>query len=326
MTRLTRPALGLALAAVVAVGPARGADPDPLLPPDADIVLSVNIKQALGSDIVKQYALEKIKEGLKGNDAQKFLRELGLDPLKDLDRVIVGGSGKDETDAKFLVIVHGTFDPEKLYKAAEAQTRKDADHFALVKDGKEVMFKYTPDNGNPLYGTVVDDKTIVLSGDKKGISTALATPAKSKADLGREMNALVKGMDDKATLWVAGLANGRLDKVKLKGPGAAPGLQSQLGNLQSASLTLRVEKDVNLNVTIGMKDNDSAEEAGKTVGELLQTVKGALPFLAANEPKLKPLVEPVKSLKSEVKERTVVITGKLPGTVIGELVAPGKVD
>lgn len=324
MTRLVRPALGLALAALVATGPTRAAEPDRLLPPDADVVMSVNIRQAMESDIVKKYALDNIKKALQENDAQKFLRDLGLDPLKDLDRVVVGGSGKDETDLKYLVIVHGTFDPEKLYKAAEAQTRKDADHFALVKDGKDVMFKFTPDNGNPLYGTVVDDKTIILSGDKKGISTALATPAKSKADLGREMNALVKGMDDKATLWVAGLTNGRLDKVKLKGPGAAPGLQSQLGNLQNVTLTLRVEKDVNLNVGLGMKDNDSAEEAGKTVGELIQTVKGALPFLAANEPKLKPLVEPAKSLKSEVKDRTVVITARLPGTVIGELVAPGK--
>jgi hypothetical protein len=326
MTRLVRPALGLALLTLVSAGPSRAADADPLLPTDADVVMSVNIRQAVESDIVKQYALKSLKEALQGNDAQKFLRDLGLDPLKDLDRVVVGGSGKDQTDFKFLVIVHGTFDPEKLYKAAEAQTRKDADHFALVKDGKDVMFKYTPDNGNPLYATVVDDKTIVLSGDKKGISTALATPNKGKADLGREMNALVKGMDDKTTLWVAGLTNGRLDKVKLKGPGAAPGLQSQLGNLQSASLTLRVEKDVALNVTLGMKDNDSAEEANKTVGELLQTVKGALPFLAANDPKLKPLVEPAKSLKSEVKDRTVVITGKLPGTVIGDLIAPGKVD
>jgi hypothetical protein len=326
MTRLVRPVLGLALAAALTAGSSRAAEPDPLLPPDSDIVVSMNVRQALESDIVTKYALKSLQDKLQDKDAQKFLRDLGLDPLKDVERVVIGMSGKDETDFKYLVVVHGNFDPEKLYAAAEAQTRKDADHFALVKDGKDVMFKYTPDNGNPMYGTVVDSKTVVLSGDKKGITTALAVPAKSKADLGREMNALVKGMDDKATLWVAALSSGRLDKVKLKGPAANPGIQSQLANLQHATLVLRVEKDVNLNVGLGMKDEPSAEEAGKTVAELLQTVKGALPFLAANDPKLRPLVESSKTLKSEVKERSVVITGKLTDKAIGELVAPAKTD
>lgn len=323
MTRLVRPVLGLVLATALAAS-TRAAEPDRLLPAETDVVVSVNVRQALESDIVKRYALENLKQTLQGNDAQKFLRELGLDPLKDVERVVVGMSGKDETDFKFLVVVHGAFDPDKLYKAAEAQTRKDADHFALVKDGKDVMFKYTPDNGNPLYGTVVDDKRVVLAGDKKGIVDALAASTAGKAGLGKDMTGLVKTMDDKATLWVAALSNGRLDNVKLKGPAANPGIQNQLANLNNATLVLRVEKDVLLNVGLGMKDNDAAEEAGKTVGELLQTVKGALPFLAANDPKLKPLVESSKTLKSEVKDRTVVITAKLEGTAIGKMIAPGS--
>ncbi|HEX4608543.1 MAG TPA: hypothetical protein VH092_10090 [Urbifossiella sp.] len=325
MTRLVRPAVGLVLAAAVAAAaPTRAAEPDRLLPPDADVVVSVNVRQVLESDIVKRYALENLKQTLQGNDAQALLRDLGLDPLKDVDRVVIGLSGKDETDFKYLVVVHGTFDPEKLYKAAEAQTRKDANHFAMVKDGSDVMFKYTPDDGNPLYGTVVDDKTVVLSGDKKGITTALAVPPKGKAALDRQLSSLIGKMDDKATVWVAGLANGRLDKAKLKGPAANPGVQSLVGNLQTGTLVVRVEKDVNLLIGLGMKDVFTAEDANKTVGELLQTVKGALPFLAANDPKLKALIEPSKSLKSEVKDQTVVITGKLSGDAIGKLIAPGN--
>lgn len=323
MTRLVRPLLGFALAAAVTAAPSRAAEPDRLLPPDADVVVSLNVRQLMESDVVKQYALENVKQVLQGGDAQKLLRELGLDPLKDIDRVVVGVSGKDETDFKYLAIVRGRFDAQKLTKAAEAQTRKDADHFTLVKDGKDVMFKYTPDEGNPVYGAVVDDKTVVLAGDKKGISTALAVPAGSKGDLGGELNGLVGKMDDKATLWVAALTNGRLDKVKLKGPAANPGIQKQVTALQSATVVIRAEKDVNLTIGLGMKDNEAAEEAGKTVGEIVQTVRGALPFLAANDPRLKPLIEPSKTLKSEVKDRTVTVTGKLSGAAIGQLIAPG---
>jgi hypothetical protein len=326
MTRFVRPLLGLTLAAALTASQSRAAEPDRLLPPDSDIVVSMNVRQLLASDIVKQYALGNLKQAVEGKDAQKFLGQLGLDPLKDIDRVVIGMSGKDETDFKFLVVVHGTFDPEKLYKAAEAQTRKDADHFALVKDGKDVMFKYTPDTGNPLYGSVVDDKTVVLSGDKKGIATALAVPAGTTADLGKELGGLVKAMNDKDTFWMAALTNGRLDKLKLKGPAANPGVQNLTANLKATTVVVRVEKDINLNVTLGMKDADTAEEAGKTVAEFIQTAKGALPFLAANDPKLKPLVESSKSLKSEVTDRSIVISAKVAGTAIGELMAPGKAD
>ena len=82
------------LAVVLAAQTTRAADPDKLLPADAEFVLSVNVKQIVESDIIKKYALAQMKQALQGNDAQKMLKELGLDPLKDIDRVVLGGSGK----------------------------------------------------------------------------------------------------------------------------------------------------------------------------------------------------------------------------------------
>jgi hypothetical protein len=321
MTRLIRPVLGLALAAAVTATSA-AAEPDRLLPADTDIVLSVNVRQALGSDLVKEYALGNLKQVLDGGDVQQLLKELGLDPLKDIDRVVVGASGKDETDLKTLAIVRGRFNAEKLYRAAEAQTRTDPDHFTMIKDGRDVLFKYTPDDGNPVYATVLDEKTIVASIEKKSVTDALAVPPKGKAALNKEMAAVVAKMDDTATLWAAALPNGRLDALKLKGPAAAPGLQNQIANLQSAAVVVRVDKDVDLAISLGMKDAGSAAEAGKTVGELVQTARGALPFLAANNPNLRPLVESAKTLKTEVNDRTIVVTGRLSGQAIGKLIAP----
>jgi hypothetical protein len=323
MTRLVRPALGLALAALVCAGPARGADADPLLPADADVVVSVNVRQAVGSDIVKQYALESLKKKLQGNDAQKFLRDLGLDPLKDLDRVVIGGSGKDETDMKYLVIVHGTFDPEKLYKAAEAQTRKDADHFALVKDGKDVMFKFQPDTGNPVYATVVDETTVILGTDKTIISTALAAAAgKKKSALKGEVATLVGRMDDKASMWVVALTKDKLDKLKLPQGGPGADLAKQLPNLENFTLAVRVTTDVTLDVSMGLKDEGSADEMLKMVDDLLSQAKGFLAF-AAGDPKMKPLADFVKSIKTGSKGKNITLSAKMTGDAIGKLVNQG---
>lgn len=325
MISLSRSCFGAALAVVLAAAPVvRAAEPDKLLPADSDSVLSVNIRQIIGSDIIKKYALEQIKQTLQGNDAQKFLSELGLDPLKDIDTVVVGASGKDQTDMKVLVIVHGKFDPNKLFKAAEAQTKKDGDHFSLIKDGKDVMFKYQPDNGNPMYGTVVNESTIVVGTEKKLVSAAVATADKGgKPAISKDLSSLIAKMDDKTSMWMASVVKGKLDNVKLPGgPGTNPALQAQLAKMEAVTAVIQVNTDVTLDVTLGMKDEDAATEMGKSVDELLQTVKGAIPFLAAQNPQMKPLVEVAKTLKSNVKDKSIVVTAKLSGTAIGKMLNP----
>jgi len=323
MTRLTRPRLGAALAVVLALAPtARAAEPEPLIPAESDSVLFVNVKQIIGSDIVKKYALEQLKQALQGNDAQKALGELGLDPLKDIDTITVGASGKDQTDMSYLAVVRGKFDPEKLNKAAEAQAKKDADHFTRVKEGAATMYKYQSDNGQPLYAAVLNDTTVLAGSDKKVVAAALAGGT-AKSAVSKDLSALVGRMDPKSSLWLVSVVKGKLDNVKLPAGGPNPMLQAQLGNMETMTAVVNVTTDVTLDITLGMKNADAADEMGKAVKEGLETVRGILPFLAAQKPELKPLVEAGKSLKSDVKDKAVVVTAKLPGTAIGALLKQG---
>jgi hypothetical protein len=324
MTR--RFGLGVAALAMMLVGApaARAADPDKLIPPDSEYVFSANIKQIVESDIVKKYALEQLKQALQGADAKKFLTDLGLDPLKDVERLIIAAQGKDAADGKGLLIVHGKFEPMKLFQAAEAQTKKDPDHFSMVKDGKDVMFKYQPDNGNPVYGTVVDETTVIAGTEKKMVTTALSNGSK-KPTLSKDLSALISKQDDKASLWMVGVLKDKLNNLKLpKGGGAPANLQGQLEKMETVTVVVRVTQDVSLDVTIGMKDGDSADELGKTIDDGLTQIKGAVPFLAAMNQQLKPLVDVVKTLKSVVKDRTITISGKMAGTAIGELLKLGN--
>ncbi len=299
------------------------AEPDKLTPSDADTIVSVNVRQVLESDIVKKYALEQMKQFLQGQDAQQFLTQIGLDPLKDIERIVLAGSGKDQTDIKGLIIIHGKFDAQKLYKAAEAQTKTDPDRFALIKDGKDVMFKFQGDMGNPVYGTVVDDSTIIVATEKPIISTALtAANGDKKPVLDKKLSALVTKMDDKASIWVAALVNGRLENARIPG-GMNQNLQGQLGNMDSVTAVVRVTTDLTLDVTITMKDEAAADEMGKAVEDVLTQVKGFAPLLAANDPKMKPIADAAKSLKSTVKDRNITVSAKIPGSAIGSLLNMG---
>jgi hypothetical protein len=319
MLRSFRFAIAAALAVAVAPS-ARAADVDKLLPADAEYVIHFNLKQILDSDIIKKYALDQIKQALQGNDAQAMLKELGLDPLKDITKITIGASGTDQNDAKALILVRGAFDPDKLFKAAEAQSKKDGDRFTMIKDGKDTMFKFQPDNGNPMYATVLDKETVAVATDKKIITTASAAAAEKKASaVSKELSGLISRMDDKASMWVAAITKDKLSKLPIPKKGGGADIQAQLGKMDSVTVVLRVTGDINLEVGLGMANDAAADEMGKMVDEGLTTIKGALPFLLMNQPQAAPLGDVAKSLKSEVKGKTVSITAKMAGSVIGEL-------
>jgi hypothetical protein len=322
MLRSSRFALAAALAVALAPS-ARAAEVDKLLPADAEYVVHFNLKQILDSDIVKKYALDQLKQALQGNDAQAMLKELGLDPLKDIEKVTIGASGTDQNDAKALILIRGNFDPDKLFKAAEVQAKKDGDKFTMIKDGKDVMFKIQPDNGNPMYGTVLDKKTVAVATDKKIITTASAAAAADKAAaVSKELSSLISRMDDKASMWVAAITKDKLNKLPVPKGGA--NIQDHLGKMDSVTVVLRVTGDVSLDVGLGMATEAAADEMGKTVEEGLTTIKGLMPILIMNDAKMQPLADVAKTLKSEVKSKTVSITAKMPGAVIGELMKGAK--
>lgn len=323
MLRSFRFALAAAVAAVAAPS-ARAADVDKLLPADSEYVIHFNLKQIIDSDIVKKYALDQLKQALQGNDAQAMLKELGLDPLKDIQKITIGASGTDQNDAKALILIRGNFDPDKLFKAAEVQAKKDGDRFTMIKDGKDTMFKFQPDNGNPMYGTVIDKDVVAVATDKKIISTASAAFADKKAAaVSKDLSGLIARMDDKASMWVAAITKDKLNNVKLP-PGGGANIQGQLGKMDNVTVTLRVTADINLEVGLGMATEAAADEMGKTVDEGLTTLRGLAPLLVANDPKAAPLADVAKTLKSEVKGKVVAISAKMPGSVIGALMQGGK--
>ena len=323
MMRFSRLGVATALAVALAAPVVRAAEPDKLIQSDADTVTYINVKQLIDSDVIKKYALEQLKQALAGQDAKKILDEMGLDPLKDIEKLWVGSSGKDANDMKALIIVHGKFDPDKLFKAAEAATKKDGDKFSMIKDGNATMFKFQPDQGNPVYGTVVDDTTVVAGTDKKLVATALA---QKKTELSADLTALVKKMDEKATMFAVSIVKGKFANVRL--PAQLPidlsGFEKALPKTDSLAIVIKVTGDIKLELTFGMKDDDAATDMGDAMAKLIDGVKGLVPLLAAAEPKAKPLVDVVKTVKSDVKQKDVTVVGTVTGDNIGKMINPGE--
>ncbi len=326
MSRLSRLFVGAVLVAGLATA-ARAADPDVLLPAKADTVVSVNVRQILDSDIAKKYALEQIKQTLDGKDIKKILAEIGLDPMKDVDQLVVGMSGSGKSDLKVLGILHGKFSPEKLFRTAEAQTKKDPDKFSQLKEGKTVIFKFQPDDGNPpWYFTVIDENTVVAGSEKALIVDAVEASGKQKSGVSKEVTALIKKMDEKASVYAVSVVKGKLDDVKIPGGGNLPvdlsAFQALLPKIETMAVSVQVKADVSLEVTLGMKDMTAADDFHTAFDDLIKQLKPLVQIFGAAEPRAKPLADVMNSVKSSAKSTDVVITGKVTGANIGKMMNP----
>ncbi|MFO0848025.1 MAG: hypothetical protein U0871_05645 [Gemmataceae bacterium] len=331
MSRLSRLFAGVAVAAAVAA-PARAAEIDPVLPAETESVVFVNVKQILSSELMKKYALGQLKQMLASdtNEAAKVLKDLGLDPFKDIDRVTGGIWGKqDEMNGVF--VVKGTFDLEKMFAAAEKAAKSNGDKIAIVSEGKYKLVKFTNEKtpDRPIYATFADEKTIVGGTDKKLVITARETAEKGgKPQLKKDLAALILKQDEKASVYVCGLTDGKIDQLP-PGIDQFPGLnaeklQKQLETMRSMAMTLRLTEDVGLEVAMGMKDDAAAEDFGGTLSQVIGTVKGFLPLVTGQRPNLKPLVDELNAnLKSKASGKEVTITLKLSADAIGKAAGGG---
>jgi hypothetical protein len=316
------------LLAVAAIGfglsatSVRAAEVERLIPAEAESYLQINLKQIIDSDLFKKYALANLKQALQGNEAQKTLETLGLDPLKDIDSITAGFWGDNPQDMKGLLVVRGTFNPEKLFEAVEAAAKKDGDKVSIVKDGDYTLVKITGGNRpEPFFASVADKNTIVGGTDKKLVTTAMkASDTKAKSALKKELATLVEKMDGKASMFGCGVSSGKVGDIPpIPGIDDPEKLKKQLEKLESSSMTLKVTGDVSLEIMMSMKDTAAADDFGATVDDLLGKAKALLPLLAGQAPQMKPIITDVtKSLKSKVEKKDVVIGLKLTGGSIGK--------
>lgn len=306
--------------------PARAADVDPLLPADTMNVVKLNVKQILESEIIKKYALAQLKQALEGKDAAEKLKELGLDPLKDIESLTAGfwNPGDDPKDTHGLMVLRGKFDAEKLFAAVEKAIAKDGDKMSIVKEGDVKLIKIVVDNmPEPVYATMANDKTIIVATEKKLVLNAIkiADDKNAKPAVKSELAELVKGMDEKASLAFVGLATGKVGDIP---PNPifddVEKLKKQLENVVSSGMTLRVGTDISMEFTLAMKNKEAADDFGETVKELLEKARTFLPLIAMGQPNAKPLVDDVKkNLKSSVETKNVKMSVKITGDAIGKM-------
>lgn len=299
----------------------RAAELDPYLPDDTESVLNLNVRQVLDSQLVKKHLLELAQEALRGNDeVQDVLNDLGFDPFKDLERIVVASPVGTEKD-RGLAIVHGRFNVAKFKAKAEEVAKDEAEHLTIHKilGGKHLLYEVTiPDLDDPLFVALAGRDTLLASPGKDYVVDALRKIDKGtkKATLkNKKFQALLEKLDARQSLSLAAVANAEFTKTLDDVPGD---LKAMLEKIQALAGGLTISDEVKLKLLVTTKNAQDAKELGDSAKAGLNAILALAAGFAQNDasPAAEFVVEFIKSLSIKNKGGAVVFKGRISSDLI----------
>jgi hypothetical protein len=316
------------LAALASATPVRSAEIDRCLPDDSEIFVSVNVRQILDSELMKKYGLTPARDALRDlSEVEDILKDLGFDPFKDLDRVIVGSPTGADKD-RGLLIAHGRFDLDKFKAKADesAQNHPDSLRILQVPDGrggKERVYEVNaPQVEMPLFVAIPNTTTFLVSPGKDYVVDAIKKLRGSgkTALKNKDFQNLLEKMDDRQSLSVAAVSSA-LKKGLKKSRQLTPDAQGVLDQVRAVGGGISLGEDVKLEVAVTARSERQARELAETARQYITLAPTLLALLAPGEQKPKglDLVEDlIKSLRVSRKGLVVLIKGRVGSDTLEE--------
>jgi hypothetical protein len=265
-------AAGTAVAAPAPAATGPAGDLDKYLPDGTQFVVSFNVKQLLDAPLVKTDK-KAFDEGME--HATKGLQDFGVDPKKDIDRVIIAAS---EDVQKALIFLEGRFDAAKIEGKLEAVAKENKDKLKVITEGKAKIFQtelpavQVPFPGFPstLYATVLSDKLIAVAVEKDALSDAIAKKTGSKkAEVKKDVLDLIGKISPTETLSVVVIP----PAAAAQGGGPAADVTQVTGGIT-------VAEGVKTHLQMATKNADAAKTLADQINQGLQQAAAFLPALA----------------------------------------------
>jgi len=303
--------LGLAL---FLSAPARAAQPNKYVPPDAEGVLHINLQQLLDSKLGKKYALPPIQQALKKNkDVQQMLTVLGLDPLKDIRTLTLSNVG--QSGDKVQVALTGTFSLDKIHATAKKVAEEKKDKFKISKAGVKPLYE-TVQQGKAVYAGFADEGTMIVSTSRDNVVNALNGKT---GELNKGLQEALAAVDGKQSIWVAFEVTEGMKALL----GRRQDVAAVFKNWKTGSIGIDVSDAVGISLKVQTADAPSARELGKQAND----AKGILQFVGQTNEELKPLIdEIIKTLEIKTRQADVSVKFQLSQDLIEKAVKkfPGQ--
>jgi len=236
-----------------------------LMPADVDMVVYLNVKQLIGSALLKQCALEDhkslepVKSALKDNkEALQLFAAMGLDPLRDIHSMYLGGQANSAP--KLLLVIRGAFDVDKVHKSAADYLKQHPDKGKQHTDGDLTVYEIS-ESGVTGFAILLDRQTVIIGRSKDSVVTA----ARQKDNkLKKELQELIHDQDAKQSLWFAGVATDDIRKQLALDPRTA----SLAGKVTAVTGRVLVTDQIVLELRIQTTDGRSASMLRKFLNDI----------------------------------------------------------
>jgi hypothetical protein len=270
-------------------------DPVALLPGGAIALFHVDAKKLFASELGQKIAgMARTRLPLPESS--------GFEPSRDLQGAYIGSYSMQGVDV--VVVLTGTFDREKIEKAAES-TAQTPDGVPLVKSTYAGRTLYTAQN----VGFVVLTERTVLAGNETGIRRALDRIHEARAR--REIPAWMSKLLSTPAVATSGGADFRSQPV-------SDAVRQQLRFLDGLETVRFVGNfeapGLNLAGTLSYADAQAAEQGAANVRRLQETLQGYR-FLMA----LFGIAQPVQKLEAQARGKDTQFVLGLDGQALSRL-------
>lgn len=255
------------------------------LPGDTQFVMGFDVHRLVASPFYQRFGKDPQGQGRPPGFAQ-LEEKTGLNPERDVDRIVFGGRAVDKGPEGGVVLVSGRFDRTKLSRAIETE-------------GKGVTFK--SHEGTTVYlfregqgarsGAVafLDDDTLVL-GPRESVEATITNYAGGKAPVrgNAALIALLESVKPGSTFWAVG-DQSVLSRLPLSVPGAAGQGSITLPPVKSVVVTGDFDPMVAVELTGEAVDNKAAQNLADVVRGLVALAS----LQASQKPEMRELASAV---------------------------------
>jgi hypothetical protein len=281
-----------------AVGPLAGEAL--ILPQDARFVMGFDVKRFAASPFYERFAT---KRGMKPEMMQQLEERTGLNPTRDIDQIVIAGTGQSGKESPGVAVAFGRFDLYKLGRAIETQGR------AQSTNHEGVTVYYFADEPRMLATAFLDESTL-LFGSKDRVLAAISSRTRGEAPLkaNAQLMSLVEKVRPGSTFWMVG-DQSLLSSMptSIPAPGSSPdaGASMQLPALQSLTVTGDLDPQVSVAITGEARDALAAQNLADVVRGLVAMAS----LQAQQRPELQQLAS---AISVTTEENRVLVNARVP--------------
>jgi hypothetical protein len=297
--------------------------PTKYLPPDTEVVITINVQQMLNSEVAKgnqalvNQGKSLLQDKLQESGADKYLAKAGIDLFHDVHTVTVAGPGTNDK-SKAVVIIEGKFNPQKLLASAE-EASKDTGAITVSKADGATVYEIPQPDGKTAYVRPLGTDVLLAASSKETLSaTATQAQAGQTPTLSKGFKTLLQTTNDKQSISIA-VTGPAFARMLENAPGANDAAAAYLKGMDGLSLAVTLSKDVKFQIGVNATGKEAAEQFSKFGNGAILWGRGMLAQKAKEDVKFAPIVEVLETLQIVTQGTNLVLRGEISYENLGKL-------